>query len=141
MLLSAAPCLALNQTQSAWLEGVHFGMAFGQSLEEAILSGNNTGYNMLIQEYNDAINRTLNGDEAKNEWFALKPISGNPELPPVFGGASPQSLVPTKQPFNSSSALGKFGKQQVYNQIINPPTSPEREMDVKNAELMNFLRD
>ena len=35
VLLLAAPCIAMNQTQSAWLEGVHFGMTFGHALEAA----------------------------------------------------------------------------------------------------------
>jgi len=140
-LLLVAPCMAMNQTQEAWLEGVHFGMTFGHALEEAILRGNNTGYNILMQEYNDGINRTLPENEAKNEWLALKPTATIPGLPPLFGENSEQFVPFTKQPFNSSSALGQFGKQRVYDQPINPQTKELRDLDVKNAELANFLRD
>jgi hypothetical protein len=140
-LLLVAPCMSLDQTQAAWLEGVHFGMKFGYALEEAALNGNITGYNLLVQEYNDEINRTLPLDEAKNEWLALKQNAAVSVLPPLFGEKSPQSIAFTKQPFNSSSALGQFGKQRVLDQPINPPAKELRDQDAKNAQLTNFLRD
>ena len=64
-----------------------------------------------------------------------------PGLPPLFGENSEQFVPFAKQPFNSSSALGQFGKQWVYDQPINPQTKDLRDLDAKNAELMNFLRD
>ena len=136
VLFLAAPCIAMNQTQTAWLEGVHFGMTFGPALEAAILSGNNTGYNILAQEYNDGINGTLSQDEAKKEWIALKPTAAIQDL-------SGQSVISTKQPFNSSSALGQFGKQQVYDSSIyqDKQANQVTEMDAKNKELEDFLKD
>lgn len=141
VLFFAAPCMAMDQTQTAWLEGVHFGMAFGHALEAAILSGNNTAYNMLAQEYNDGINGTLPGDEAKKEWLALKPTAANPKLPLLSREDSGQSVVATKRPFNSSSALGQFGKQQVYDSSIyqDKQANQAMEMDAKNKELTDFL--
>ena len=106
-----------------------------RSVEAAILSGNNTRYNILAQEYNNGINGTLSEDEAKKEWIALKPTAAIQDL-------SGQSVISTKQPFNSSSALGQFGKQQVYDSSIyqDKQANQVTEMDAKNKELEDFLK-
>jgi hypothetical protein len=141
MLFFTAPCMAMNETQAAWLEGVHLGMTFGHALEAATLSGNNTEYNILAQKYNDEINASLPEDEAKKEWLALKPSVAIPKPSLSSGVNSGQSVIGTKKPFNSSSSLGQFGKQQVYDSSIysDKEANQAREMDEKNRELENFL--
>lgn len=141
MLFLAAPCIAMNETQTAWLDGVHFGMTFGHALEAATLSGNNTEYNILAQKYNDGLNATLPEDEAKRERLALKPIAAVPKPPLSSGANSGQSVIGTREPFNSSSSLGQFGKQQVYDSTIysDREANQVREMDEKNREFENFL--
>jgi len=106
---------AYTPEQQTLLEGMRLSLQLGMAYQQ-VLSGQNVAeYNSLVDQYNAFI-RTNFGEDAN--LLASKANSAS---------TGPQSLVAQRNPFNASSDLSKFGKDQVLAQYPNDANKLLRE--------------
>ena len=128
LILSAAFSLASAYTpeQQATLDGMRLSFQLGAAYQQAQQGQNIAGFNALVDQYNAFI-RTNFGEDPN---LLMSKING--------AWAGPQNLIEQKTPFNASSDLSKFGKQQVLTQIPSGVSKYLAEDDLAWNVLNNF---
>jgi len=117
---------AYTPEQQTTLEGMRLSFQLGQAYQQAQAGQNAAGFNALVDQYNAFI-RTNFGEDPN---LLMSKING--------AWAGPQNLIEQKTPFNASSDLSKFGKQQVLTQIPSGVSKYLAEDDLAWNVLNNF---
>jgi hypothetical protein len=111
--------------QEGAIEGLKIGFHMGQMYALAKQGYNISGFNAELDKYNAWIQKNF-GDDPSLLMPKMITASGAPIASPSYLETSPNLPgVAQKRPFNASSELGKFGKQQVFAEI--PPRSRSQE--------------
>jgi hypothetical protein len=126
LLLLAGLASAYTPEQQTTLDGMNLSFRLGVAYDRAIQGQNVTEYDALVDEYNAWIRQHFGED-------ASLLVSKLTE-PTTMGTTSAAGTQTVTNPFNASSDLSKFGKQQVYSQI--PVQTPE---DISQQEQEKFL--
>jgi hypothetical protein len=131
LLLLAGIASAYTPEQQTMLDGMNLSFRLGMAYEMASQGQNVAGYNALVDEYNAWIRQHFGEDIS-----LLMPKLNEPPIaitPLAIGGTQPLT-----RPFNASSDLSQFGKQQVYAAPGFTDTRPTAE-DISQQELQKFL--
>jgi hypothetical protein len=118
LVLLAGLGSAYTPEQQITADGMNISFILGIAYDNAIRGQNVTEYNALVDEYNAWVRQHFGEDAG-----LLKPKMDEPSaaIQPAAiqpGGSATEYLT---APFNTSSDLSKFGKQQVYT-AIGPDT-------------------
>jgi hypothetical protein len=115
LILLTGIVAAYTPEQQSILDGMNLGFKLGIAYEKAILGQNTTEFNILVDEYNAWIRLHFGEDEN-----LLKSRINEAE---ILTMPAAEGTYLTKRPFNASSDLSKFGKQEVYAE--NQPQASE----------------
>jgi hypothetical protein len=131
LLLLAELASAYTPEQQTTLDGMNLSFRLGVAYEKAIEGQNVAEFNALVDEYNAWIRQHF-GEDAN---LLMSKLNEPPVVitPLASGGAQPLT-----RPFNASSDLSQFGKQQVYAAPGFTDTKPTEE-DISQQELQKFL--
>jgi hypothetical protein len=130
ILLLAGLVSAYTPEQQTMLDGMNLSFRLGVAYERASQGQNVAEYNALVDEYNAWIRQHF-GEDAS----LLMPKLNEPPIviTPLAAGTQPLT-----RPFNASSDLSQFGKQQVYAAPGFTDTRPTEE-DISQQEREKFL--
>ncbi len=117
---------AYTPEQQTTLEGMRLSFQLGVAYQQAQIGQNIAGFNTLVDQYNAFI-RTNFGEDPN---LLMSKINNAYSLP--------QNLVEQRNPFNASSDLSQFGKQQVLAQQPSDASKLLREDDLARGVLENF---
>lgn len=127
LILLAGLASAYTLEQQAILGGLNISFQLGMAYDKAMQGQNVAEYNALIDKYNAWILQNFGEDTS-----LLRPKLNEST---AAGTTSAAGTSAATSPFNSSSELSKFGKQQVYR--YNRPLTSE---EISQQELKNFLK-
>jgi len=113
------------EQQTAW-EGMSLSFQLGRAYQQALMGQNIAGFNALVDQYNAFI-RTNFGEDPN--MLMPKMDSASTGIP---------NLINQRNPFNASSDLSQWGKQQVYAQQPTDSNKWLREEDMARSTLENF---
>ncbi|VVB69609.1 Uncharacterised protein [uncultured archaeon] len=117
---------AYTPEQQTALDGMRLSFQLGVAYQQAQMGQNIAGFNALVDQYNAFI-RTNFGEDPNLLMSKTNSAS-----------TGPINLVDQKNPFNASSDLSKFGKQQVLTQIPSGSTKELAEDNLAWNVLNNF---
>lgn len=125
---------AYTSEQMNTLEGLKLSFQLGMAYQVASQGQNEAEFNALADEYNAWIRKNFGEDPSLLVSKRNIAIGSSLDLTPM-----PDYLtnVMQRRPFNSSSDLSKFGKQQVLTQI-SPSSTNAFEADSAMAKLESF---
>jgi len=126
LILLAGLASAYTPEQQTTLEGMNLSFQLGIAYEKASQGQNVTEFNTQVDEYNAWIRQHF-GENAS----LLKSKINEPPIAIMTSATGPSGYL--TKPFNASSDLSKFGKQQVY--AVN---SQNGENDVSQQNLRNL---
>ncbi len=132
LVLLAGLASAYSPEQQITSNGMNLSFNLGIAYDNAIRGQNVTEYNALVDEYNAWVRQHFGEDagllksKMNEQPAAIQPAVVQPV------GTSTEYLT---APFNSSSDLSKFGKQQIYTAIAPTPASSDA---LSRQELNNF---
>ncbi len=125
---------AYTPEQQTILEGMRLSFQLGMAHQQAQAGQNIDGYNILVDQYNAWVRQHFGEDP---DLLVSKINSAN--IVPWGNATGLQKLagIEPKNPFNASSDLSKFGKQQVHTQI---PSGAQKYAEANAADwiLNNF---
>ncbi len=128
LILLTGLASAYTPEQQTTLDGMNLSFRLGIAYDKASQGQNVAEFNALVDEYNAWIRQHF-GEDAN---LLMSKLNEPPiEITPLAAGGT----QPLTRPFNASSDLSKFGKQQVYAQSPAPQT-PE---DISQQEHEKFL--
>lgn len=127
LILLAGLASAYTPEQQAILDGLNISFQLGIAYDKAMQGQNVAEYNALVDKYNAWILQNFGEDTN-----LLKPKLNEST---AAGTTSAAGTSAATNPFNSSSELSKFGKQQVYR--YNRPLTSE---EISQQELKDFLK-
>ncbi len=116
--------------QQTTLDGMRLSFQLGVAYQQTQLGQNIANYNALVDQYNTWVRQHFGEDP--NLLVSRIDSVVAASLVPKKTGTEP------KRPFNTSSDLSKFGKQEVHNSEGRMNTST-LEADLKSQELADFL--
>jgi hypothetical protein len=123
LIILAGPSLASAYTaeQQTLLDGMRLSFQLGIAYQQAQQGQNIEAFNTLVDQYNDWVRLHFGEDPDLIMEKMIIPTDASLNAPSSL--AVPPDLVGIVQrrPFNTSSDLSQFGKQQVLTQI--PPES------------------
>ena len=129
-------------TPSPISELANLSFKLGIAYQQAQLCHNVTAFNSMVDEYNAWVRQHF-GEGADALLMSKMPVPSSLAIsPPLTGGAQKQQVLPeipylTKNPFNASSDLSKFGKPQVFRDL---PSGEEQYIEEASVyqKLKNF---
>lgn len=127
LFLLAGLTSAYTPEQQVTLDGMNLSFRLGVAYDKASQGQNVAEFNALVDEYNAWIRQHF-GEDA-NLLMSKLNESTNTGNTTVVGTSA------VRNPFNSSSELSKFGKQQVYRL-----SRPQTQEDISQQELNDFLK-
>jgi hypothetical protein len=130
LFLLAGLASAYTPEQQTMLDGMNLSFRLGVAYDKAIQGQNVVEYNALVDEYNTWI-RPHFGEDTN---LLMSRMNEPTTVPPSFAIVS---NTPMTKPFNTSSELSKFGKQQVFATPYSTP-KPTQE-DFTQQEFQRFL--
>ncbi len=111
LVLLAGLASAYTPEQQITANGMNLSFSLGIAYDNAIRGQNVTEYNALVDEYNAWVRQHFGEDAGLLKSKMNEPSAAiQPAVIPPTGTATAYLTTP----FNSSSDLSKFGKQQVY---------------------------
>ncbi len=126
LILLAGLTSAYTSEQQTILDGMNLSFELGVAYDKASQGQNVTEYNALVDKYNALIRQQFGENTSL--------FKSKLNEPTTVGATSVIGTQPVTNPFNASSDLSKFGKQQVYTQ------SPEQTAeDIVQQEEGKFL--
>jgi hypothetical protein len=128
LILLAGLASAYTPEQQTALDGMNLSFQLGIAYEKALQGQNVAEYNTLVDEYNAWLQLHF------GENTSLLKSKINETAIVITPSADETHLI--KQPFNASSDLSKFGKQQVY--AVVDGTTQANEDYISPKELGNF---
>jgi hypothetical protein len=131
LILLAGLVSAYTPEQQTTLDGMNLSFRLGIAYDKASQGQNMAEFNALVDEYNAWIRQHF-GEDASLLMSKLNEPS-IATTPSAVGGTRPLT-----KPFNASSDLSQFGKQQVYA----PPgftDTRKTDEDISQQELEKFL--
>ncbi len=126
IILLAGLASAYTPEQQITLDGMNLSFQLGIAYDKAMQGQNATEYNALVDEYNAWIRQNFGEDTGL---FKSKLNESTAGTTSVVGTSA------VTNPFNASSELSRFGKQQVYR--LSRTQTPE---DISQQELRDFLK-
>jgi len=126
LLLLAGLASAYTPEQQTTLDGMNLSFRLGMAYEKASQGQNVAEFNALVDEYNAWIRQHF-GEDASLLMSKLNESTS-------MGTTTVVGTSTMRNPFNASSELSRFGKQQVYQ--FNRAQTPE---DISQQELQKFL--
>jgi len=137
LLVELSLASAYTPEQQTTIDGMRLSFQLGIAYQQAQQGQNVATFNSLVDQYNAWILQNF-GEDANLLMSKIITASGAPITVPGSLAISPNLLgVVQRRPFNASSDLSKFGKQQVMTQI--PPGSQENvEANAADWILKNF---
>ncbi len=131
LILLAGLASAYTPEQQITLDGMNLSFRLGMAYERASQGQNVAEYNALVDEYNAWIRQHFGEDTS----LLVSKLNEPPVVITPLGVGRTQPLT---RPFNTSSDLSQFGKQQVYAAPGFTDTRPTEE-DISQQELQKFL--
>lgn len=131
LILLAGLTSAYTPEQQTILDGMNISFKLCAAYEKVLQGQNVAEYNANVDEYNEWIRQHF-GEDAN--LLKSKLIEPSTEVTPSMTRGD-QYLT---KPFNSSSALSQFGKQDAYALPFIFTTPMEREEDISQDVLRNF---
>ncbi len=116
LVLLAGLASAYSPEQQITANGMNLSFSLGIAYDKAIQGQNVTEYNALVDEYNAWVRQHFGEDagllkpKMNEKSAAIQPAAIQPAVIQPQGTATEYLTAP----FNSSSDLSKFGKQQVF---------------------------
>ncbi len=135
LFLLAGLASAYTPEQQTLIDGMNLSAQICMAYEMASHGQNVTEYNALVDEYNAFIRQHF-GEDASLLKSKISPGATTTSIAGTPGGNS--YLVRT--PFNSSSGLSTFGKEQVYAQLPVGTTQEGVAYDISEAKAAQFIR-
>lgn len=130
LLLLAGLASAYTPEQQTLLDGMNLSFRLGVAYERASQGQNVAEYNALVDEYNVWVQQHF----GMNTSLFISKLNEPPvAITPLAAGTRPLT-----KPFNASSDLSQFGKQQVYAAPEFTDTRTTEE-DISQQELQQFL--
>jgi hypothetical protein len=126
LILLAGLASAYTPEQQTMLDGMNLSFELGVAYDKASQGQNVAEYNTLVDEYNAWIRQQFGEDASL--------FKSKLNEPTTMGTTSVVGTQTVTDPFNASSDLSKFGKQQVYTQ--SPKLTAE---DISQQEEEKFL--
>ncbi len=126
---------AYTPEQQATLDGMNLSFRLGMAYERASQGQNIAEFNALVDEYNAWISQHFGEDASLLMAKMNEPAA---VITPLAIGEVQPATQPLTRPFNASSELSTFGKQQVYAAPGFTDTRPTEE-DLSQQELQKFL--
>jgi hypothetical protein len=117
LILLAGLASAYTPEQQTTLDGMNLSFRLGMAYEMAIQGQNVAEYNALVDEYNAWIRQHFGEDSSL--------LMSKLTEPTTVGTTSVVGGPAVANPFNASSDLSKFGKQEVYAQSTTSQTPEE----------------
>jgi len=130
LILLAGLASAYTPEQQIILDGMNLSFRLGIAYDKASQGQNVAEFNALVDEYNAWIRQHFGED--KNLLMSKMIQSPIATTSPVIGLTQPMT-----NPFNASSDLSKFGKQQVY--ATPDPAKRQTQEDIAQREFQKFL--
>ncbi len=127
LFLLAGLASAYTAEQQTTLDGMNLSFRLGMAYERASQGQNIAEFNVLADEYNAWISQHF-GEDAGLLMSKLNESTST-------GTTTAAGTSTMRNPFNASSELSTFGKQQVYH--FNNAQTQE---DVSQQELRDFLK-
>jgi hypothetical protein len=137
LLVELSLASAYTPAQQTTIDGMRLSFELGIAYQQAQQGQNVATFNSLVDQYNAWVRQNF-GEDANLLMSKIITASGAPITVPSSLAISPNLMgVIQRRPFNASSDLSKFGKQQVMTQI--PPGSQENvEANAADWILKNF---
>ncbi len=131
LFLLAGLASAYTPEQQTILDGMNLSFRLGIAYDRSSQGQNIAEFNALVNEYNAWIRQHFGNDTN----LLMSKLNEPPIMtaPTVVG-----RYQPLTKPFNTSSALSQFGKQQVYAAPGFTDTRPTDE-DISQQEFKKFL--
>lgn len=130
LILLAGLASAYTPVQQTALDGMNLSFKLGMAYEKASQGQNVAEFNTLVDEYNAWIRQHFGGDanllKSKMNETGIIEIK-NPDSGTAYLEANP---------FNTSSDLSKFGKQDVY--VASGKSTLESQVDTSQQEASSF---
>jgi hypothetical protein len=130
LFLLAGLATAYTPEQQTMLDGMNLSFRLGVAYDNAIQGQNVAEYNILVDQYNTWIRQHFGEDTNLL-------MSKMNEPPTVPASSAIISNTPMTKPFNTSSGLSQFGKQQVH--ALPYSTSKPTQEDFTQQEFERFL--
>ena len=137
LLVELSLASAYTPEQQTTIDGMRLSFQLGIAYQQAQQGQNVATFNSLVDQYNAWILQNF-GEDANLLMSKIITASGAPITVPGSLAISPNLLgVIQRRPFNASSDLSKFGKQQVMTQI---PQGSQEYVEANAADwiLNNF---
>ncbi len=125
LILLAGLAYAYTPEQQTMLDGMNLSFKLGVAYDKASQGQNVAEYNALVDEYNAWIRQQFGEDASLFKSKLNEPITS--------GTTSVIGAETVTNPFNTSSDLSKFGKQEVYTQ--SPKQTEEDVVQQKEGNL------
>lgn len=137
LILLAGLSLASAYTpeQQTTIDGIRLGFQLGVAYQQAQAGQNVAGFNALVDQYNAWVRQHF-GEDAN----LLMSKINSADIPPWGNATGLQKMagIEPRNPFNTSSDLSKFGKQQVYTQLPSGVSKEYAEANAADWVLNNF---
>lgn len=140
LILLAGLSLASAYTpeQQTTIDGVRLGFQLGVAYQQAQAGQNVAGFNALVDQYNAWVRQHF-GEDAN----LLMSKMNSADIAPWGNATGLQKLIGTepRKPFNASSDLSKFGRQEILTPVSNGEANQAKaiaEEDAARYILNNF---
>jgi hypothetical protein len=137
LLVELSLASAYTAEQQITIDGMRLSFELGIAYQQAQQGQNVATFNSLVDQYNAWVRQNF-GEDANLLMSKIITASGAPITVPGSLEISPNLMgVVQRRPFNASSDLSKFGKQQVMTQI---PSGSQEYVEANAADwiLKNF---
>jgi len=138
VLLAGQVSVAFTPEQKMTIEGMNLSYQLGIAHEKAIQGQNVTEFNNLVDTYNTWIRQHFAGEAAINLLMSKITATNLPRGIVQKQQVPTGSTVLTKNPFNASSDLSKFGKQRVRSPFTSPGFVNELETSIAQQKMKNL---
>jgi hypothetical protein len=131
LILLAGLANAYTPEQQVTMEGVRLSFQLGQAYEKAAQGQDVPAFNDLVDQWNTWVVKNFGNDTT----LLMAKLN---ELPIATSPSTSGGTAYLTKPFNTSSVLSEFGKQQVYVAPSTIITQEQREEDISQKALSNF---
>ena len=131
LILIAGLASAYTPEQQVTVDGVRLSFQLGQAYDKAIQGKDVPAFNALVDQWNTWVVKNFGNDTD----LLMAKLN---EPPIAISPSTTRGIGYLTEPFNASSGLSKFGKQQAYVAPFFFKTQEQKEEDISHQVLSNF---
>jgi hypothetical protein len=131
LILLAGLASAYTPEQQVTVDGVRLSFQLGQAYAKAAQGLDVPAFNALVDQWNAWVIKNFDNDTT----LLMTKLN---EPPIAISPSTTGGIAYLTRPFNASSGLSKFGKQQVYVAPTDIITQQQREEDISQQVFSNF---